>query len=448
MIGIAQVLLFVIAMGGRPEKPGATARTCIFAYFSYDQATVEYIAEHFELVVAHDNKRKWNPVFRDPGKVKWRRARPLLLVYKDCLTLIGPGNPWGMSGDSTAGGGASVGGYWHFDSLFRGLGYRADTQFLMASDGSRYKDGDHRIQAGSPAQWPYRWVMDFGKEYWTRFYACSSKVQCLRNYATSRYDDTFFDGVFIDNILHFNWLYGIYPQRYRDPDDPARGDRALRDAVHTFLRKTVSEYHNPLTPAGKGRAIMAVGNTNMAWMVEGLWEKYLDLLDGGMEETYFADTALAVQEWVDVIEEIEYCEAMGKICLVHKALQSTAASERYPFSVTWFDTAQMMYGFTSYLMAADSMSYFSFGGDYQHIFWAPVLDIVLGAPAGNRELTSDSLFFRYFEEGLVYCNPTRTSRFITVPDEKYYVISASGDSVARNSLLLAPHHGVIFKRRK
>lgn len=444
---MAQVFLFLIAVGVRPDKPGPTARTCIFAYFSYNQTTVEYLAQHFELIVAHDNKRKWNPVFRNADKVAWRRARPLLLIYKDCLTLIGPGNPWGSSGDSTAGGGASVGGYWHFDSLFRGLGYRADTQFLMATDASRYKDGDDRIRAGSPAQWPYRWAMDCGKEYWTRFYACSTKVQCLRNYANLHYDDTFFDGVFIDNILHFNWVYGIYPRQYWNPDDPGRGDRSLRDAAYAFVRKTVAEYHDPRTPRGWGRTIMAVGNTNMAWRAADLWAMYLDLLDGGMEETYFADTALAVHEWRDMIGEIQYCEATGKICLVHKALKSTAAAEHYPFSVTWFDTAQMVYGFTSYLMAADSMSYFSFGGDYQHIFWAPILDIGLGAPDGDYEFTRDSLAFRHFEEGLVYCNPTRTGRSITVPDERYCVINASGDSTAQNSLWLAPYHGVIFKRR-
>lgn len=448
--GAMQIMLMILilaTMCACADEYEATAKTYIFASFSYDQETVEFLGRHFEMIIAHDNKRKWNPVLRNSDVMNWRRDIPLLLVYKDCLTLIGPGNPWGASGDSTAGGGASVGGYSHFDSLFRGLGYDADTQFLMASDASRHRDSEGRIKAGDSEQWQYRWVMDYGKDYWTRFYACSTKIQCLRNYENLLYDNTLFDGVFIDNLLYFNWVYGIYPQRYWNRDDPSRGDLMLRESMYAFLDIVMSEYHDNDSPPDYGRRIIAVGNTNMAWKSAGIWSKCLSLLDGGVEETYFADTTLQVNEWRKIIDEIEYCEEEGKICLVHKALQSVSTSDRDPFSVTWFDTTQMLYGFTSYLMAADSMCFFSFGGDYQHIFWAPILDIEIGKPLGAYEMRTDGLFYRFFEDGLVYCNPTPDSKRVTIPGDKYNMINASGDILTKTSLWLEPYHGAVLKLR-
>lgn len=441
-------LLFLTLIPLQTLAVGPTPRTCIFAYFNFNREIVCKLAENFEIVVVHDNKRNWNPVFRDSNSVKWRRSQPVLLVYKDCLSLIGPGNPWDSLGDLSSGGGATVGGFWHFDSIFRGLGRRADTFFLMASDTSSHRDSDNRVKIGSGNQWQYRWAMDYGKEYWAQFFACTSKVQCLRNFSDRMYDSTYFDGVFLDNILFFSREYGSYPRKYWNPGNPERGDYLLQSATLSFLRTVSNEYHKIRTPGGYGRRILAIANINKAWQKPGLWQEYIASLDGGMEETYFADTTLTFAQWQRIIDDIRYAESKGKICFVHKAIESEYISQYDPLSVTWFDSTQMMYGLACYLMAFDSTSFFSFGGDYQHVFWASILELDIGKPLGTYRMRADSLIYRGFEKGMVYCNPNPVEKLIYISSDEYYMVSPSSDTSTVNGMVLRPYRAVILKLRE
>lgn len=442
-------LLFAIATSMssvRYEGEQATAKLCVFAYFAreLDDTVCDSIAKHFDLIVLNDARRSAVPLIRQKARGLYRK-QPIILVYKDCLTLIGPGNPWKSSGDSIQGGGASVGGFWHFDSIFNGIGYAPDTFFLMASNWTSDQDNRARVKAGSAKYRNYRWAMDWSRNYWAQFFARNTKIHCLRNYRVLQYDSTYFDGVFIDNVLHFNREYGIYPAQYWDAEDPRVSNIRLQNAVGNFLQVVYDEYKNPLTPTEGPTQILGVGNTNGAYRQNRLFQKYLEHLDGGMEES-FAQDWQDLEAWRKIIAEVEYAESQGKICLLHTDVDTfTYRSLEDPLSIIRYDTTQMMFGFASYLMGCDSTTFFSFQGDYQHIFFAPILSIDIGEPYEGYVLRDDGVAYREFEKGIVYCNPGSNMRVITVDRNKYYLVRASGRLDSVNRIYLAPHQGALLK---
>lgn len=443
-------VVLLLQIGCTVQYAERTAKTCVFAYVkSLDGGTVDNIARHYDLVVLPDMQRWAVPILRKKA-IQWRGKPPLLLVYKDCMTVIGPVASWQLP-DSTRGGGSSVGGFWHFDSLFNGyVANKADTVFLMKSEKTAHYDTLGRVQAGSGSSYRYRWAMDRGNDYWATFYACSSKVQCLRNYTTMLYDDTYFDGVFIDNVLHDNRDYSIYAQQYSISGNSSIDDSLFRLGMHSFLKRVYEEYHRVSTPVEKPRQILAVGNNNLAYEEDGLWESNLEYLDGGMEES-FAQTWKEKQDfgnWQTMVSEIQYAEAQGKICLMHTRVDTFISSSLHPLSVSSFDTTQMMFAFSSYLMGYDSTSYFSFQGDYQHMFYAPVMDIDIGKPQDPYILRDDSVAHRYFEHALVYVNPTELPKSVTIAIGDYYLLKPSGDTLSVENFLIPPYSGVIFKKRK
>lgn len=447
---LCKILLFVIISNTTAvAKP--TAKKCIFVYFSrnFKGAVIDSIARKYDLIVLQDNKRWSVPVLRKKA-ISWRQKRPLILLYKDCMTIFGPGNPWSKLGDKTVGGGATIGGFWHFDSMFWGYGlHEPDTCFLMRTEKTTHSDSLGRVKAGSKISYTYRWAMDWGNKYWANFYACTSKVQCLRNYVNKAYDSTYFDGVFIDNVLHFNRQYQIFSNQYWNSCDSTKSEVLLQNAISFFLQKVYAEYHNLNTPVNNPRKILAIGNNNIAYRGDGLWETELEHLDGGMEES-FAQTWKTWQnfnDWKKMVYELEYAESQNKICLAHTSIDTYLCVSSDPFSVTWYDTTHMIFAFTSFLMGCDSTSYFSFQGDYQHFFWAPILDVDVGKPTGSYMLREDSLAYRYFEKGIVFCNPSTSEKVIHTPIKNYFMVKPSGDTISVEELCLKPYEGAIFKLR-
>ncbi len=262
-----------------------------------------------------------------------------------------------------------------------------------------------RVQAGEEPQYLWRWAMAYGESYWRNFYACTTKVQCLRNYADTTYDDTYFDGVFVDNLLHFvdglSYGYNIYPAQYRpypDTNNFAQWDANLRAAVDTFVQTVSAEYHNPNTPSGHPCEVLAIGNTNRAHLVDEyatLWKNFLQYLDGAVEESDFARADIEFGRWQRMIHEMAIAESLGKICLIHVPCSTEFYSPNDPLSVYYYDSTQMIYGFASYLMAYDSVSHFALNKNlspnYAHIYWAPIFSICSISELVNRRFRN-----RYF----------------------------------------------------
>jgi hypothetical protein len=102
-----------------------------------------------------------------------------------------------------------------------------------------------------------------------------------------------------------------------------------------------------------------------------------------------------------------------------------------PLSVADYDSAQMLYGFASYLMAYDSTCHFAFSqsGDYAHVYWAKILDIDLGKPMGRYSehfSAKDSFVCRYYEKGVIFVNPTFTQTVAGSPGRTILEMDVSG----------------------
>jgi hypothetical protein len=372
-------------------------------------------------------------------------------MYKGSLTLFDATceryTPYSL--EQTKGGGHTIGGFYHFDSLFLGYYPYSVNCFLMASNFTAYKDSLGRIKAGSDETREFRWAMDYGNAYWAYFFACTSKIQCLRNYIGLKYDSTYFDGVLIDHILHYPGEYGVYSQKYavyHNDTSVSFNAVSFQNDIYSFIEKVYTEYHSNTTPSGNPREILAIGNCNYTYLVDTLlWKKHMEQLDGGMEEN-FADTwdAVTVEKWKNLIWEMQYNESQGKIFFAAKKVTDSITDSYYPFSVTWYDSLQMMYGFTCYLMGCDSMSYYWFGADYHHYYWAPVLDIDIGKPMGPYIMSGDTLAYRYYEKAVVFANPTKntvTAGFVGDTLCKVGPLGTVIDTVER--FILEHHNGAI-----
>ncbi len=103
-----------------------TAKTYIFAashYMFYNTLwfggiPLDCLCKHFDAIIFHDWNRDTIPTIRDSTKVEWRRNKPpILLLYKDGMTLVGDSS-WHGGPDPSQGGYETVGGFPHFDSIF------------------------------------------------------------------------------------------------------------------------------------------------------------------------------------------------------------------------------------------------------------------------------------------------------------------------------------------
>ena len=166
-------------------------------------------------------------------------------------------------------------------------------------------------------------------------------------------------------------------------------------------------------------------------------------------EEYFAQAWQNLEAWQKIIAEVEYAEAQGKICILRTHIDTFAyRSQDDPLSIIGYDTTQMMFGFASYLMGCDSTTFFSFQGDYQHIFFAPILGIDIGTPYGGYVLRDDGVAYREFEKGIVYCNPGSSMIAITVDRDMYYQVRASGKLESVSRIYLAPRQGAVLKLKE
>jgi hypothetical protein len=139
------ILAIICVIGISIVSAEPTARTYIFAAMesNFNDELIDSLAKYFDVVITHEGQREYNPMFRDSNEVVWRRNKPpWVLLYKDAMTLIGPvvdtiTGDTSYWGDKSIGGGASVGGFWHYDSVFFGYGALmqyggVDGQWIMA----------------------------------------------------------------------------------------------------------------------------------------------------------------------------------------------------------------------------------------------------------------------------------------------------------------------------
>ncbi|HEX7306956.1 putative glycoside hydrolase [Lentzea sp.] len=260
-----------------------------------------------------------------------------------------------------------------------GIGYcAADPRwFLVDRNGKRF---EYEGYAG-------HWQMDVGnvayQNAWADKVIASSKA---------------FDGVFMDNALFACDTYhpGVCPAAYPT-------DASMRKAYLSMLANTRAKF----VAAG----LKTVANLSNARLYDGVWDSYVNYLDGGFDEWWltFGDQDMLSeypQGWSRQVAEISANEAKGKMTWV----QPHHSGAEQPFR----------YAFASYLLAKGDRAAITEIQETDRYDgaspWHAEYDWNLGAPAGKAYSVATNVMRRDFACGTVVVNANRTgSSPVVVP---------------------------------
>jgi hypothetical protein len=271
--------------------------------------------------------------------------------------------------------------------------------FLRDSSGAllqeRGQDGQYEMDYGNPAyqqQWLANVEADVKAHGW--------------------------DGVFMDNALTTADAYGV------SPTYPT--DAAVQAAMRSMLAL--------VGPALSQQGILTVANIGYATEFPGLWDDWVSLVSGAMQEYYLcwgqtqtSDFCEGGPAWSDYQHEITDAASMGKLVLVHSGDYAIESDSRA------FD-----YSFASYLLANSGQSSYSFAGAEE---WRPQYGWQLGQPWGPYyQVGGQALYKRDFAAGTALVNTGSTPLLVNL-NATY--LSESGSPVT--SVVVQPVSGVVLR---
>jgi hypothetical protein len=205
------------------------------------------------------------------------------------------------------------------------------------------------------------------------------------------------DGVFLDNVEA-----SLFKHRRAGRTLAAYPDEAgYQAAIDGFLRFLYTGYFQP-----EARPLWA----NIIALDESeVWFKYLESLDGAMDEGWavdWSDGYLSRARWEEHLDRVEQTQALGKeVVLVAQGARG--------------DLERQTFAFASYLLVSDGGA--SFRYSHKTAYHQPWLynnyNLELGIPRGTR-YESNGLWQRDFERGTVIVDPGKgTARIITNDDD-------------------------------
>jgi hypothetical protein len=269
------------------------------------------------------------------------------------------------------------------------------------------------------------WHMNVGAPGYKEQYV-SSVLKDLRQ-------NTVWDGAFLDNIMADIRAYvpgGGYPDQY-----------TTQAAGQTAYAQFMDYVGAQLTAAGFG----SMGNNNGARLTTGLWNKYTAGPSGGYDEfwTTFGTNnntannlaAYGGVGWDAQMAELDQMHAANKLGVFTAQTSGGSCSEC------------RMYGYASYLLAADGKQAFAEGNvDGESGDWlsgSPIYGWQLGASNGARSQPQANLFEREFAKGLVVVNADATaSRTVQLPkpylDETSKQVTSITIGATRGRILRLP----------
>lgn len=271
-----------------------------------------------------------------------------------------------------------------------GVGYcLANSQhsdWFLTANGSRLTYGSY---AG-------HWQMDIGNAAYLQAWAANVKTDLKANG---------FDGVYIDNILvHCNDYHsGACPTKYPT-------DASFETAYRTALAS--------VTPVLEAAGLKAMGNLNGVRLVPGLWNSYIDNLDGGFDEfwlsfatgNYLSEYGSPSVGWKAQVDELSYAESHNKFAGVQPHF-------------TAGDTQGFRYAFASLMLANAGRSSMAELGTVDAYGPPPVWHAEygwdLGAAAGAYYQIAGNVYRRDFACGTAIVNANASgSAGVAVPLEK------------------------------
>jgi hypothetical protein len=218
-----------------------------------------------------------------------------------------------------------------------------------------------------------------------------------------------FDGVFLDDLL---LTADAHHPGVRSPVYPT--DTAIQAATRSFVAAVV--------PALRSAGLVVVGNITGSIPHAGVWDDWLGLLDGAMEES-FAHYATGqfvgdrVGEWSTQIAEIDTAVRTDKTMIVHTEMGSGD------------DTSGRRYAYASYMLASGPNTFYSYGDTFAIV---PEMRLDLGQPVGSRTEIAAGVWARAYENGMVVVNPSASKHTVTLPAPLR--VNGSGSAVTKVTL--------------
>ncbi|MHC1784243.1 MAG: putative glycoside hydrolase [Anaerolineaceae bacterium] len=242
--------------------------------------------------------------------------------------------------------------------------------FLLDVSGNRIHD-DYDYGDGK-----YLYLMDPGSDGWREFWLDRTKRLI---------EEQGWDGVFMDNMdggLSRYQRINQVPAKYPD-------DNSMQEAYNGFAAYVYSSYFQP-----NGKRLIA-NITEFNWRDTG-WMRYLDNLDGMMDEGFGVDWEsgyFSREHWEFQLNNLESLQNNGKEILYI----SQGASD---------DQARQEFAFATYMLVANGVSSFRYtqAGSYIQPWIYDNYALVLGSPLGTRYQDGDN-WVRDFANGKVIVNP-------------------------------------------
>jgi hypothetical protein len=219
------------------------------------------------------------------------------------------------------------------------------------------------------------------------------------------------DGVDVDNALTTATAYGVSVQYSTNA--------AVQHATYTAMRYITAN----LRPAG----VKSVFNVGFAPMFPGLWNQWLQSVDGLEQQFYlsYSDRPTAIGTgWQAYQQEVSSCAAMHKTCWFHTG--------GYYQSVT---PQTRDYALASYLLAADGQQLLSVGTT---VPLSSQSCLRLGAPTGLVQITGQA-WVRMFSRGVAVVNPSDTAVSVSLGGT---YVDAAGRRLS--AITLGPSSGAVL----
>lgn len=319
-----------------------------FSYFGDDTDRLPEIAGRYEVLIWHHH-----PELRAAlAEVKRRNPRVTGLMYRELFCVLQDETPLEES----------VGSYAWID--------RAHPEWFQRDPaGGRVEVPDY----------PGRWMMDLGHPGWQAFWI----EETLRDVVEGSWD-----GVLADDALTSVHAHDL-PPLAGYPDDAS-----LQRAVSTFLARA----HAAFQRAGK----LLIANASNTYDYPGLWERWLGVTDGLMEEHFAGDgwtwgAHVAGRQ----LEAVRLAARRGKwvFCQTYGA---------------WSEEARMRASLAAYLVSAGPRAFWSYrpSREAETPPWHPSWELALGHVLDIEPRKSGAVWERAFERGAVFVNSGERPRAV------------------------------------
>ncbi len=318
--------------------------------------------------------------------------------------------------------------------------------FLLDSSGNRI----YNVAYSNVGANQYWYLMDFGSAAYQSYWVSAAKADIIDQPWRA-------DGIHADNCLSLPGAGG-----YSAPSQWYSTNASWSGAMNSFVNAITAGMH------ANGQKLWC--NRGETRMVDGsaAWQS-LDnsanppdvLLEEGAFAVEWGPWAVQFYEESEWKREIDTIGAIrnSKVAMIShtKLMEDQSGVDNWGKPVTYWQT--LWYSLGSFLLAKNDVlnnSHFMFNGGsgYTKIWWHDEYDkIDLGMAVGTYSVTtvgSANIYWREFEKGYVYVNPTTTdAASVTLPQASRQLthsnLNSAPDSIASvNSIALPSHNAAIL----